>query len=95
MRRARADQGTIERFGIGRSVRTATITCCHCNTVVEIPDGARADDCGGFCFRCMLPTCRACASLGCVPFERQLERMESRSRLVAACAVDAAQTRGG
>lgn len=91
MRRARAEQGAIERYGIGRTLRTATITCCHCNTVVEIAEGARAEDCGGFCFKCMQPTCGPCADKGCTPFEAVLEQMErssaQRRRLLDACGI--------
>lgn len=61
----------------------ASFTCCHCNTVVIVPPRAPADDCGGFCLRCMKPTCKPCASLGCTPFERQLEQYEYRMRLRA------------
>lgn len=65
-------------------VTCASFTCVHCNTVVIIPARAPADDCGGFCLRCMKPTCKACASKGCTPFEAQLEAYERRSRLLAA-----------
>jgi hypothetical protein len=32
----------------------------------------------------MKPTCSACADKSCVPFEKRLERAESRGRLFAA-----------
>lgn len=60
----------------------AAFTCCHCNTVVIVPQRAAAEDCGGFCLRCMKPICKRCTAAGvCVPFERQLEQYEARMRL--------------
>lgn len=65
------------------TLETDTITCCHCNAVVHLW-GRPADECGGFCGRCMKATCQACADKGCRPFEQALERMEARGRLLAA-----------
>lgn len=60
-----------------------TFTCCHCNCVVTIPNRAKAEDCGGFCRRCMKATCGPCADKGtCTPFEKQLEAAERRDRLL-------------
>lgn len=74
----RREQGVAEwTFARGATLTRPTITCCHCNAVTIIPIKARAEDCGGFCLRCMLPTCAACASKGCTPFERELERQEA------------------
>jgi len=81
---SRRDHGTAEwTSASGRVVTRSTITCCHCNAVTIIEQGARAEDCGGFCLRCMKPTCKGCAGKGCVPFERDLERQEARARLLA------------
>lgn len=86
--RARRDQGLAEWTGPdGRSVSCHTVTCCHCNDVTVIPPGAAADDCGGFCTMCMLPTCRACAGKSCAPFEKQLEAIEARGRMLKAIGV--------
>jgi hypothetical protein len=83
MHRARADQGVAEwTHAGGERVTLATTTCCHCNTVTFLT--AKPDDCGGFCRLCMKPTCSACADKSCVPFEKRLERAESRGRLFAA-----------
>ncbi len=64
-------------------VTCSSFTCCHCNTVVIIPVKARAEDCGGWCMRCMRCTCKACAGKGCRPFEQQLAEYEARMRLRA------------
>lgn len=85
MTRARREQGVAEwTHADGKRVTCQTVTCCHCNNVTIIPARAQPEDCGGFCLRCMLPTCKACADKGCTPFERELERVESRGRLLAA-----------
>lgn len=81
---SRREQGVAEwTTSSGKTTTLATTTCCHCNAVTIIQKGARAEDCGGFCLRCMRPTCKACADKGCVPFERELERQEARGRLLA------------
>ena len=57
-----------------------TITCCHCNCVVPV-DPVNLNI--GFCRMCMDHICLPCADKGiCSPFERQLEKMESRARLL-------------
>ena len=82
MQSVRREGGAIEwTYPAGRTVTCSTFTCCHCNTVTIVEQSARAEDCGGFCLRCMEPTCKACATNGCTPFERELERMEARGRL--------------
>ena len=65
---SRREQGVAEWTSIsGRTTTLATITCCHCNGVTIITQGAKAEDCGGFCLRCMQPTCKTCADKGCTP----------------------------
>lgn len=81
---SRREYGTAEwTHADGRTRTCKTITCCHCNNVTIIQQGAKAEDCGGFCLRCMQPTCKGCADKGCTPFERELERQEARGRLLA------------
>lgn len=88
MTSARREQGVAEwTHAGGQTLTLATFTCCHCNDVTVVARGAKPDDCGGFCLRCMRPTCRACADKGCTPFERELERQEARGRLFAAMGV--------
>lgn len=57
-----------------------TFTCCHCNSIVKVEPGARAEDCGGFCRMCMAPVCPKCADGPCVPFEKKLEAEEAAYR---------------
>lgn len=85
---SRREQGAAEwTYPDRRTVTRPTLTCCHCNAVTIIDQGARAEDCGGFCLRCMQPTCRNCANKGCRPFERELQRQEARGRLLAAMGI--------
>jgi hypothetical protein len=76
----------------GRAMEASTVSCCHCQAVVFLHDlatGKRNEsDIGGFCFRCMKPTCGPCADRGvCDPFEKQIERAEARGRMLAAIGV--------
>lgn len=70
-------------------VEEDTFTCCHCNKIVFVSDAqgnpVPAEQVGGFCLRCMMNTCTTCATDGrCIPFEKKLEQMEARDRLVRA-----------
>lgn len=86
--RARREQGVLIVTPAEGAVREqSTFTCCHCNCVTLVEARAAADDCGGFCRLCMRPTCKGCASGPCVPFERRLERVEARARLLASIGV--------
>lgn len=68
-----------------------TITCSHCNRVVEIHDLATGKPKPAVvvhCHQCDRKTCVPCAETGrCTPFERKLEAMEARGRLLAAVGV--------
>jgi len=57
-----------------------TLTCAHCGRVWLVKPGSGIKR--GWCFRCGGPTCgsKECSER-CVPFERQLEIAERRSRL--------------
>lgn len=68
----------------GKKTESDTFTCCHCNRVVLVPVKASAADCGGWCFRCAKPVCPRCAGRDCTPFEKKLERIEARGRLLQA-----------
>jgi hypothetical protein len=62
-----------------------TFTCAHCGRVVIVPHKARPDECGGLCMLELKPVCPKCHTIGtCTPFEKRLEQMEARSRLLAA-----------
>ena len=65
-----------------------TVTCIHCNGVVFVAAGKDPSDLGGFCVLCNRNICAACASTGkCDPFEKKLERIESRGRFFQAVGV--------
>jgi len=89
MTSARREQGCAVWTHAGGQRRTlATFTCVHCNDVTLIPEGAKPADCGGFCLLCMRSTCTACATAGgCTPFERRLEQIEARDRLLTSIGV--------
>lgn len=60
-----------------------TFTCGHCNKIVIVPHKAKASDCGGFCLCCMTTICSNCEKQGsCTPFEKKLEKMEARDRML-------------
>lgn len=62
-----------------------TFTCEHCNGVVYLK--AQQDPASiGFCRMCMKPICGPCAHHGCTPFEKRMEELERRDRLMRACA---------
>jgi hypothetical protein len=62
----------------GDSVREAdTFTCAHCNSIVIVKAGQKAEDVGGFCRMCMDLICPRCADGPCVPFEKKLEAQEA------------------
>ena len=70
-----------------------TFTCHHCNAVV-VCDAPPAPPKGGFCLQCMSKICDKCearpwaAENGkCVPFEKRLEQIEQRGRMLAAIGV--------
>lgn len=72
----------------GATLTRPTFTCCHCNKVTIVPLKATPSECGGFCRLCMKATCSTCADGLCAPFERRLEAMEARGRLLASVARD-------
>ncbi len=83
----------VEGCGITASpdgmVECQTFTCAHCNGIVNVVPGAdgphRQNDGSGLCLVCMGLTCKHCQlaqSKGapCVPWEKQMERIEARDR---------------
>jgi hypothetical protein len=68
-----------------------TFTCSHCNEVVFLADATGKakppEECGGFCTLCMRHVCKRCSGKECRPFEKRLEEMEARGRLLAAVGV--------
>lgn len=67
------DFGTTERD---------SFTCAHCNSIVFVKPKMSTAEMGGYCRLCMKPVCKNCADKSCTPFERKLEQMESRDRLM-------------
>ena len=62
---------------------TDTFTCKHCNCVVFVKPYQDAAEMGGFCRLCMAHICAQCAATGaCDPFEKKLQRLEARDRLM-------------
>lgn len=60
-----------------------TFTCCHCNTVIFVAPLVGAAEMGGFCRLCMSLICGTCAGKGsCTPWEKQMEKAESRDRML-------------
>lgn len=69
----------------GSKKEADTFTCAHCQRVVAVKPKAPPSESGGWCGRCAKPICAGCAVGGtCTPFEKQLERIESRGRLLKA-----------
>jgi hypothetical protein len=65
-----------------------TVTCAHCQFIIQVPPGVSPADLGGWCFRCAAPVCGPCAEAGgCRPWEAQMERIEARERLRRAVGV--------
>lgn len=74
-----------------------TCNCGHCQRVLFTkpgsaqtvylflrPGGEVKEEMGAFCRVCMRPVCLQCHDVGrCTPWERALERAESRSRFLA------------
>jgi hypothetical protein len=61
-----------------------TFTCAHCNGVVVVHPRPKPPP-GGFCRMCMKSICDGCCDVGsCTPFERKLDAMERRDRLLRA-----------
>ncbi len=66
-------------------VEEDTFTCCHCNMIVFVAARADPSEFGGFCRMCMSHICPGCATEGtCKPFEKKLEEMEARDKLLRA-----------
>jgi hypothetical protein len=66
-----------------KDIEEDSFTCSHGNEVVFVKPGQDPSEMGGFCRMCMRHICAVCAAKGgCDPFERKLERMESRDRML-------------
>jgi hypothetical protein len=81
-RRQGGDTGELEVFGPDGFCRS-TFTCAHCQRVVFVTPGCSPVDLGGLCPNCNGLICPCCAGLKvCNPWEKQMEKMEARSRFL-------------
>jgi hypothetical protein len=63
----------------GTTTRIPTFTCCHCGNVFQVP--AKEADMG-FCLKCFRRECIGCGTKlngRCLPWERQIERIEKQA----------------
>ncbi len=64
----------------GNVVVEEVLVCAHCQHIYKKPG---PKDPAGFCHMCFKPVCLACGAKDkCDPFEKKLERMEARARLL-------------
>ena len=64
-------------------VEEDTFTCSHCNAIIFVKPFQDPSEMGGFCRLCYRHICGPCADKGeCEPFEKKLEAMERRERLL-------------
>lgn len=81
----RRPQGQLTRYDPdGKTYERDTFTCTHCNSVVIVEPRQDPATMGGFCQMCMGHVCMPCAGQGCTPFEKKLDAIERRGRLLAA-----------
>ncbi len=66
----------------GGTEEASTFTCSHCNRVVIVKPKANPDKIGGLCYACYKMVCPTCVGQGCTPFEKKLEAMEARGRML-------------
>ena len=82
-RTSRRASGELTMLGEDAAVSSETMSCVHHQGVQWLiqPGSGRER---GWCFKCNGPTCRPRET--CLPWERQFEQMERRSRLLEAVA---------
>ena len=67
----------------GKNIEYDTFICGHCNKIVIVPPRSDMSDLGGMCRGCMKLICPKCVDKQtCTPFEKQLEKIEARSRML-------------
>jgi hypothetical protein len=83
-------QGQLTVFGDFRTIEADTVTCGHCNVVVQVKpgtastvyvfpqmDGPPKEEMGAHCRVCDKPVCLRCCDVGvCRPFMKRIEAME-------------------
>jgi hypothetical protein len=77
--------GYVVASGEGAPVERDTIACHHCQRHIVIPPGPPRDDLFGVCWNCSKFICPPCAKKQtCTPWEKQMERIEARDRMLRA-----------
>ena len=73
--------GHAEKYdAYGNVVVVETLTCKHCGRIYPKP---KPGEPSGFCQMCFSPVCLGCGKIDkCDPFEKKLERIEGRARLL-------------
>lgn len=70
------------------TVEQDSFTCGHCQKVVLVQPRQKGEDLGGMCKQCMGLICPACVDkMVCTPWEKQLEQIESRARMLRSIGV--------
>lgn len=64
-----------------------SFTCAHCNSITFVKARQDPSEMGGFCCLCMLHVCKRCVDKRCEPFEKKLEEMERRDKMLRAVGV--------
>lgn len=73
------DDGRVQEFD--------TFTCNHCQRIVHVKPKCDPADLGGYCKICERLICAPCQQSmmkgnGCVPWEKQMEKIEARDRFL-------------
>ena len=76
---------------LAKPLEADAVTCAHCNRIVHMHDLKTGKALSGVlvhCYQCDANTCVPCAETGkCTPFEKKLEAIEARGRLLAAIGI--------
>lgn len=57
-----------------------TLTCNHCQRIILLEPGKVPE--GGWCFQCSKMVCNNCVDKGCTPWEKKMEQMEAKQRML-------------
>lgn len=81
----RAGYGTMTGPCGTTTYESDTATCRHCNYVWIVRSTRMSDaDPGGWCALCRALICKHCAGKPCEPFEKKLDQIEARDRMMRA-----------
>lgn len=83
MNSTRLEQGNY--LGEDQRVIAGTITCSHCQRIVSYSTRQELDERADICLTCMALCCLPCKEQGgCTPWEKKMEQMEHRDRMLRA-----------